>query len=123
MQANLIADMAIPWGYYTAAGKAQVGRAARGRLSGCSLDAGGGCGGHRGRDLLADRLPELFRSGEAVLQPPLEDRLQDGGERQPLASQPVLGAKGVLAVDDPLDEAVLLEALHAAGAELGTGSP
>src|SRR3990172_6207489 len=114
--------MGIPWGYYTAAGKAHVGRTARGRLSGCSLDAGGGCGGHRGRELLANRLPELFRSGEAVLQPPLEDRFQDGGERQPLASQPVLGAKGVLAVDDTLNEAVLLESLEAAGEELGRDS-
>src|SRR3990170_6819263 len=103
MQANLIADMAIPWRYYTPAGKAHVGRTARGRLSGCSLDAGGGCGGHRGRELPPDRLPELFRSGKAVLQPPLEDRLQDGGERQPLVSQPVLCAQGVLAVDDTLD--------------------
>src|SRR3990170_8905238 len=110
--------MAIPWGYYAPARKSHVGRTARGRLSGCSHDAGGGCGGHRGRELLADRLPELFRSGEAVLKPPLEDRFQDGGERQPLVSQPVLGAKGVLAVDDPLNEAVLLESLEAAGEKL-----
>src|SRR3970040_853757 len=122
MQANLMADMAIPWRYYTPAGKAHVGRTARGRLSGCSLDAGGGADGPRGRDLPPHRLPELFRSGKAVLQPPLEDRLQDGGERQPLASQPVLGAKWVLAVDDPLDEAVLLESLEAAGEELGRDS-
>ena len=122
MQANLMADMAIPLGYYTPTGKAHVGRTARGRLPGCGLDAGGGGDGRHGRELLADHLPDLFRSGEAVLQPPLEDRSQDGGERAALVSQPVLGAKGVLAVDDTLDEAVLLESLETAGEELGRDS-
>src|SRR3989304_5736607 len=46
-------------------------------------------------------------------------RGEDGGEREPLAGQPVLGAKGVLAVDDALDEAALLEPLETAGEEPG----
>jgi hypothetical protein len=108
--------MAIPWGYYTP--ERQGAWANRSwRLSGCSLDAVAGA--HRGGELLADKPPDLFRPREAVLQPPCEDRPQDGGQREPLGRQPVLGAKGVLAVDRTLDEAALLEPLEAAGEELG----
>src|SRR3989304_1082776 len=71
------------------------------------------------KDAPGDRIAGLQLALKAVIKAPADHLLQQGREGAALLREAVLGAQGVLAVDDTLDESMLLQPLEAVREEFG----